>query len=116
MPTRVQSLLTALCFTLSLLVQVGEAAACVGGGVDDVTHHAGHQSMPAMDMPAQPSVGGDCCQDSAHCPMQACFTGAALTCDSEFPQLPPPASLLPPVPVKAVTKACFRFERPPIFA
>lgn len=116
MSIRVQSLLTALCFTLSLLVQVGEAAACVGAGVDEVTHHPGHERLSAMDLPAEPSMADDCCQDSAHCPMQACFTGAALPCYSESPQLPPQASLLPPTPVKAVTDACFRFERPPIFA
>jgi hypothetical protein len=127
MSHRCQTLLTALCFALSLLLQAGAAGACARGGAADAAPHPAHaDSMPAhaamMAMAtAQPpahgmSPQGDCCNDSKHCPMQACFTGAALPCQAQDLQLPSQAMFPSPAPEPDLTPAHSRFVRPPIFA
>jgi hypothetical protein len=113
MSHRCQTLLTALCFALSLLLQAGAAGACARGGAADTAHHPAHaDSMPAHGMSPQ----GDCCNDSKHCPMQACFTGAALPCQAQDLQLPSQAMFPSPAPEPDLTPAHSRFVRPPIFA
>ncbi|GAB3291522.1 hypothetical protein [Parahaliea aestuarii] len=114
MSSRISTLLTAVFFALSLLAQSGAASACEEERGADMNHHAAHAGMMEAE-PAAPA-GDDCCDDSEHCPMQACFTGAALPCQAELLQLPPLAALLPLAPVRHTTPACSRFERPPIFA
>lgn len=113
-------MITGLLFALSLFTQVGATAACTGGGAMDAasqTHaeHAAHAGMMA-DAAASMPADGDCCNDSEHCPMQACFTGAALPCTVTSLLLPPSAAQLPPIPARVSEPVCARLERPPIFA
>ncbi|MBN7796473.1 hypothetical protein [Parahaliea mediterranea] len=119
MSIRLRALITGLLFALSLLAQVGAAAACTGAEVMDAAgghaDHAAHAGMAAEKTAAMP-MDGDCCNDSEHCPMQACFTGAALPCAVTSLRLPPTAAQLPPIPARAIEPVCSRLERPPIFA
>ncbi|TXS94094.1 hypothetical protein FV139_10840 [Parahaliea maris] len=129
MLSRLNTLLITVFLLLGLAFQSVGAGACPGAGSVDGPAHAAHMDMsvpgmemsgmemPDTDMPGANLPGsGDCCDDSEHCPMQACFTGAALPCTVDVLQLPPSAALLPPAPVRNTSPACSRFERPPIFA
>ncbi|WP_116368807.1 hypothetical protein [Parahaliea mediterranea] len=129
MSKQLTTLLTAFFFALGLLVQAGAASACAGGmaagdasseveseAASGVAAHAQHGASMSLDLPDLPADPDCCNSDGERCPMQACFTGAALPCQSESLQLPPLASQLPLAPVKAATPACSRFERPPIVA
>jgi len=117
MSIRLRAMITGLLFALSLLAQVGAVSACAGGGAMDAASpdHAAHAGMTADAATPMPA-DGDCCNDSEHCPMQACFTGAALPCTVTSLQLPPSAAQLPPIPARVSEPVCARLERPPIFA
>lgn len=119
MLSRLNTLLLAVCLLLGLAFQAAGSVACPGAASGDGAVHSVHtgmemsgMEMPGADLPAP----GNCCDDSEHCAMQACYTGAALPCQVDGLQLPPLAALLPPAPVRNTSPVCSRFERPPIFA
>lgn len=125
MSVSARSLLTCLVLALSLagLPVVKAAAPCAAAqGADGHAAHALHEMAAAgemgmvMAMDMTVDTAGDCCDDSALCPLQACQTAAALPALPLAMPILPAVGPLAPAPLLAVISAPSRLERPPITA